>query len=381
MGQKWKWIVLIWMIFWHAMVPVYAADATEEDKAQKEILGYFDFQELEELLKEIFPQEKLGFQTMLKNMMSGDWKDAMEELGDFIVEQLFYEIRNSKETMIHLLVIALVAAVFTNFSGVFQNRQVADMSFFILYLVLITVILKSFSLLLASVEGHILKLLTFMSALGPMFFLAVALSSGSVSSIGFYQIVLFSLYVVEFVVLNMLLPLTQLYLVIQILNHLSKEEILSKLAELLEFVIGWTQKTLLAGVIGLNVIQGLIGPAIDSVKRSVVTRGAEAIPLIGDALGGTAEVVLGTTVLIKNAIGVTGAVICTAICLLPLVQMLIVTFLFKVTAAMVQPISDKRMVGCINSIATGTEMLLKIVFTCGVVFLLTITIVASFTTS
>lgn len=372
---------MVWLIFLNTVLPVHATDVTEEQKTQEEILGYFDFQELEELLEEIFPKEKMGFQDMLKNMMTGDWEDSMEVLGDFIVEQFFYEIRNSKDTMIHLLIIALIAAVFTNFSGVFQNRQVADMSFFILYLVLITVILKSFSLLLASVEGHILKLLSFMSALGPMFFLAVALSSGSVSSIGFYQIVLFALYVVELVVIHMLLPLTQLYLVIQILNHLSKEEVLSKLAELVEFVIGWTQKTLLAGVIGLNVIQGLIGPAIDSVKRSVVTRGAEAIPLIGDALGGTAEVVLGTTVLIKNAIGVTGAVICAAICLLPLVQMLIVTFLFKVTAAMVQPISDKRMVGCMNSIATGTEMLLKIVFTCGVVFLLTITVVASFTTS
>ena len=64
---------------------------------------------------------------------------------------------------------------------------------------------------------------------------------------------------------------------------------MSKFAELLDTAIGWGLKTLMGGMIGLNVIQGMLGPAIDTVKRSAVTRGMEMVPGVGDLLGGTAQ--------------------------------------------------------------------------------------------
>ena len=81
----------------------------------------------------------------------------------------------------------------------------------------------------------------------------------------------------------------------------------------------------------------MINPAIDTVKRSVVTRSAEAIPGVGDAIGGITEVVLGTAVLVKNGIGMTGAVICIALCVVPMLQIICIIFLYKLMAALIQP--------------------------------------------
>jgi stage III sporulation protein AE len=169
-------------------------------------------------------------------------------------------------------------------------------------------------------------------------------------------------------------------MVIQILNDLSTEEYLSKFGELLHTVIVWILRTMLGAVIGINLIQGLLAPAIDSVKRSILLRGGEAIPIIGDVIGGASEVVLGTTVLIKNGIGVAGAIICIAICMAPVVQMAVVTLMYKLTAALIQPISEKRIVGCVSSMADGSEILLRVIFTSGVLFLITIAMVANTTT-
>ena len=165
------------------------------------------------------------------------------------------------------------------------------------------------------------------------------------------------------------------------LNYLSKEDYLSKLAEVMGMVISWSLKTMLACVIGLNVIQGLIAPAVDTVKRSILTRGAEAIPGVGDAIGGTAEVILGTAVLVKNSIGAVGAIICIALCVGPLIQTAAVALLYKLAAALIQPVSDKRIVGCMESIGEGCQLLLRVIFTVGVLFLLTIAIVAATTSS
>ena len=163
------------------------------------------------------------------------------------------------------------------------------------------------------------------------------------------------------------------------LNHLSEEDYLSKFAELLEIAVSWILKTFVGGIVGLNLVQGLINPAIDTVKRSVITRGAEAIPGIGDALGGTAEVVAGTAVLIKNGIGMTGAVICFTLCIVPLIQAALIVLMYKLSAAVIQPISDKRVIGCLESVAEGGRLLLRVIFTTGLLFLLTIVIVATLT--
>ena len=96
-------------------------------------------------------------------------------------------------------------------------------------------------------------------------------------------------------------------------------------------------------------------------------------------LGGMTEVALGTAVLVKNGIGMAGAVICIALCVIPLVQTAGTALLYKLAAAMLQPVSDERVTSCVEAVGEGCQILMQIVFTVGVLFLLTIAIVAAVT--
>ena len=365
---------------------VYATEIRDKDEqtelqkeAEETIWKEFEFSEIEDLLDDIFPEKKTDFQDLIKGMLNGETEPSLQVIGEMISDQFFYEWKSSKAGMVHILLIVIVAAVFTNFSNVFQNQQISEISFYVLYLLLITIGLNSFRILIVSASENLERLIGFMKVLGPVYFLAVAFAAGSSTSILFYNLVLLLIYLVELVILNFLIPFVQVYIVVKVMNNLSEEDYLSKFAELCETVIAWTLKTLLAGVTGVNIIQGLLSPAIDSLKRSVVGRSAEAIPVVGDAIGGVTEVMLGTAVLIKNGIGVAGALVCIGICLVPMIQMAVVTLLYKLIAAMIQPVSDKRIVGCISSIADGSQMLLRIIFTTGVLFLLTIAVVTATT--
>ena len=365
---------------------VYATEIRDKDEqaelqkeAEETIWKEFEFSEIEDLLDDIFPEKKTDFQDLIKKMLSGQTEPSLQVIGEMISDQFFYEWKSSKAGMVHILLIVIVAAVFTNFSNVFQNQQISEISFYVLYLLLITIGLNSFRILIVSASENLERLIGFMKVLGPVYFLAVAFAAGSSTSILFYNLVLLLIYLVELVIMNFLIPFVQVYIVVKVMNNLSEEDYLSKFAELCETVIAWTLKTLLAGVTGVNIIQGLLSPAIDSLKRSVVGRSAEAIPVVGDAIGGVTEVMLGNAVLIKNGIGVAGALVCIGICLVPIIQMAVVTLLYKLIAAMIQPVSDKRIVGCISSIADGSQLLLRIIFTTGVRFLLTIAVVTATT--
>lgn len=340
-------------------------------------LESYDFQEIDESLQKLFPEEKLDFKEIVSAIISGDMTLTGELLNRLIGEQVAYAFSGCKENLVHILLLAVVAAVFTNFSNVFHGKQMAEVSFYIVYLLLIALCLNSFQLVIDWTTEGIYRLTAFMTAFCPIYFLGVVIAKGSATAAAFYNLALFIIYFVELFIGKILIPLVHLFLMVKVLNFLSPEDYLSKFAELMETLVNWMLKTLLACIIGLNVVQGLIHPAIDTIKQSTVTRSAEAIPGIGDAIGGMTEVVIATAVLTKNGIGLAGALICFLICLVPLIQAALLSLMYALAAAVIQPISDKRVVGCVESVAQGCHMMIRIIFTMGMLFLLTIVIVSA----
>lgn len=343
------------------------------------ILSTFDYGEIDNSLKELFPDAQIKFEDVLSEILSGDLKHSFRLLGIFAKEQCVYLLQMEKKTLIYIVMIAMIAAVMNQFTGILQNRQVAGIGFYIIYLMLIALTITAFDVVLSKVEAGILAVTGFMSVFCPVYFLAVAVAKGSVTSVAFYNLMLFLIYGVELIIGKILLPVVRVYMMIRVLNFLTPEEMFEKLSELLALIVKWTLRTALACVIGVNLIQGMISPAIDTVRRSAVTKGAEAIPGVGNLLGGMTEVAIGTAVLVKNGIGMAGALVCIALCTLPLIQIAATELLYKMTAVMIQPVSDDRVIGCVEAVAEGCGLLLQMVFTVGLLFLLTIAIVAALT--
>ena len=366
------------------------ADAREEEQSDGEndallqevedaLLEQFDFEEIQSGLDDMFPGEKISFQDVVSSMMSGEPGRTTEVFAEFVRDQISYEFMYNRHNLVYILLTALTAAVFSNFAGAFQNKRISEISFYVLYMLLVTFCLTAFQTGVEGAESKLDALVDFMQILCPGYFLAVAFASGSASSLFFYNIILFLIYLVEIVIVRLLLPAVHIYIMVKVLGNLTGEDFLSEFAELIRKGVEWALKTMTACVIGVNVVQGLLAPAIDTLKRSALTRTAEALPWIGNAVGGAAEIALGTAILIKNAIGMAGAVIVVGICAAPVIQLLILSFLYRLAAAVVQPVSDKRITGCISGISEGYEITVKILCAAGLMFLLTVAVVAAST--
>ena len=355
----------------------YAAGEEKLQITQEEMLDEFDFSDLDDSLKKMFPREKMKFREVVETLLSGNLKQAGEQFTKFLWDQFFYELQTHRKLLVYLLLIAVIAAVFANFSSAFGARQASEAAFYILYMLLIALCLSGFRLAVSEMETSLKCLLEFMKVLCPTYFLAVTAASGSLTSMFFFEVVLFLIFLAETVILNFLMPVINVYMMIQVMGNLTGEEFLSQFAELLEKLTGWILKTMLACVIGINVVQGILAPVADSVRRSFITKTVEAIPGVGNTAGSVMDVVLGTAVLIKNGIGMAGAVIAAGICILPILKVLLLAFLYKMAAAVTQPVSDKRITSCIGNVSEGYEMLGKVMGTTGILFLITIAVVAA----
>ena len=373
-------ILLVLIVFGLGTKIVDAAEDPDMDAVQEDIrealLSEFDFDEIEDSLTQMFPQEKITFGEVVSSLISGDMEETIRMFLRFLADQVSYEFDYNRKNLVYVLLVALTAAVFSSFAGAFKSRQISDISFYVMYMLLITLCLTAFRTSAEGLEERLGSLVDFMRVLCPSYFLAVAFASGSVTSLFFYNVILFLIYIVELVIVRFLLPVVNIYIMVRVLGNLTGEDFLSEFADLIKKVVSWILKTLLVCVISVNVVQGLLAPAIDAVKRSALTRTAEALPWVGNAVGGVAEVVLGTAVLIKNGIGMAGAVIYVAICAVPIFQMLIMALMYKLAAALVQPVSDKRITTCISGVSEGYEIMVKVIFTSGLLFMITIAIVA-----
>lgn len=370
----------------HFCLIVYGAESEEnidykalEHETENKLFGEFDFAEIDDSLQKLFPEKKITFQELVSSLIEGEGTDIGKQIMEFVADQFSYEFRQNRQNLVYMLLIAIIAAVFTNFSNAFQNKQVSEISFYVLYILLITMCLNVFRIAMEGIEGHLDVLLDFMRVLCPSYFLAVAIASGTSSSLIFYNIVLFLIYAAEVLILRFLLPIINIYIMVQVINYLAGEEYLSQFAELLKKLVSWILKTLITVVIGINVIQGMLAPVIDTLKRSALTKTAQAIPGIGNAIGGVTDVVLGTAILIKNGIGMAGAIIIISICAVPVLQNVFMMLMYKLAAALVQPVSDKRITNCISSVSEGYELLVKVILSTGILFLLTIAVVTATT--
>ncbi len=85
----------------------------------------------------------------------------------------------------------------------------------------------------------------------------------------------------------------------------------------------------------MQIIQNMISPAINTLKRDVIGKTAAAMPGIGNAINGVTEVALGTAVLVRNRLGVIGIIVILCVGLPPVIRLGMTTLLYKLLAAIV----------------------------------------------
>ena len=66
-----------------------------------------------------------------------------------------------------------------------------------------------------------------------MYFMAVAAASGASTAAVFYQGILLLVWLFQWLLESVLLPGVSLYILLKFVNHLSREEMLGKMAELI----------------------------------------------------------------------------------------------------------------------------------------------------
>lgn len=350
---------------------IFSVPVKGSEKITEELMGKMEFDEVQDMLNEMLGEGSFSFSEALKNLVTGQETLSKEAVQKFLRSLFFSGFSKEKTLFLRILLLILLSAIFSGFGDIFDSGQTGEISFYVVYLLLFTMLMDSFSSLCVNLSENLSWLSRFMKVLSPAYFLAVAASSGGTTAAVFYEGVLLLVWLIQWILMEILLPGIHIYTVVRFVNNLSREEMLGKLSELLETGINWGMKTLLGFVIGLQVVKNLVAPVMDSLKRSVAGKAAGAIPGVGNAVNAVTELIVTGAVLVRNSLGIVVLIALLLVGAGPVIHYGMLSLSYRFLAAVAQPVSDKRIVGCLSTMGESCGLLLRLLLMVDVLCMLT----------
>ncbi len=354
-----------------------AGTFTGEEDAVSQVMEGIGLDRVQEYLSGAEDGEKISVEALVHRLMAGDFAGIAGDVGGAVYDALFAEIASGGYLIGRILLLGIAAAVFHSFSGIFQNSRIAEAGFFVTYLLLFTLLTAAFSAGIHAASETTSSALGFMRALMPAYFLAVAFSGGSATAAVMYEMTMLGITAAEWVLQTILIPLVRVYLILSMAGNMMKENLFSKMTEISEQAVSWAVRTLLAAVVGFQIVQTMVLPYVDALKNGAVRKMIGMIPGIGQGASAVAQMLLGSGVLVRNCLGMAGVVILFTIAAVPVVKLLVLTLLFQWTAAILEPVCDKRILACISAAARGNRLLLKIAGAAVLLFVVVIAVVCA----
>lgn len=336
----------------------------------KDLFEEMDFSEISNFLKDT-KEVPLTFEEILESLQKGG-EIPYEKIGDYIKSLILSGFAENKELALKLFAISLAFSILKNYAKNFSNSYLAEICFFLCYGFMMALLLQSFFAMNETVAKATGNMADFMKAWIPAYCTAVSFTLNFHSSAAAYSLIFTAIYLAECLIGRFLVPLVQVYVMMEFLNHLVEEERFHRLSELIADTVCILLKGASAFILGINIIQGMVAPAMDRLAGNSIARTIQMVPGIGNVVNGVGQIFISSSLVIKNCIGAAALVVLVLLCAAPFLKMALLAALYKLLAAVLEPISDKRLSGGMNGIANGGMLYLKILNTCFTLFFLTI---------
>ncbi|MCM1024898.1 MAG: stage III sporulation protein AE [Roseburia sp.] len=337
----------------------------------------YGLDQLEAGVSQLFPENRISVGGLLEQVMAGDILGALSGLFSGIAGNLTAQASGYKNLFLWLLLLGIASSLVVHFVEVFDMHQVADLSFYFMYLLFTAILLKCFAQAAETAAAALENITLFIRMLAPAYLLATGVSGGSVTAGVTGQLMLLVIYGVECILGQLILPLVYSFVMLSLVNGIWAEEKLTLLLDLLAKGIGWILKGALGIITGVSIFQALITPVVDSVRKSALQKVISAIPGVGNVADGALELVLGSALVIRNSVGVVLLLLMLALCAAPLLKIGVLAAILKCAAAFLGLVSDRRITLCANRAGDAGLMLLRTTGTAMLLFLISVAVAAA----
>jgi len=347
------------------------------EKEQSEISNLYEYISNVKTKYEIF--NDMEPRTFVEQFIkTGENGFSFKAISNYIIRYMFKEVIASMQLIGSLMIIAIICALLHNLQSAFNKESLSNIAYFACYGVMIVMIAKSFYIVVELAKNTIVSMTDFMAALIPVLMMLLASVGGFAEATLLDPVIMGFTTVSSRIYVDIIIPVIFMSFVLQFVKNISSDYKIKNLTKLLKQIAIWTQGIVMTLFIGMITLRSIAAKTIDQVTIKTAKFAVDNfIPVVGKCLSDAISTVAGYTLLLKNAISGLGLIILIIIVLLPIIKLLIMAFLYKLAAALIEPISDERTVDCMNSVGDSILLLMSCVISVSVMFFIMVAIVAS----
>lgn len=322
-----------------------------------------DFNEIQSIVDNFDENQKKMFsvtnvKTKLKEVLSGEGKIDYQSILGGILSVLFQIIADYLPMFAILVSVGILSSILGGLKTKFNEKSIGDIVHFVCFCVSILVVGTIIKGLIQNTQTSINSMQKQMSAIFPII-LTMMTALGATSSVSVFQpaLAIFS-NVSSKIFSSIILPIFTLSFAFGLIGNLSNNVKLDKFNSFFSSLFKWLVGVLFTIFFATMSIQGITAGSFDSVSiRTVKFTMSSYVPVLGGYLSQGMDIILATSVLVKNAVGLVGIVVLLASILAPILEIVVVSLLLKGASAILQPLNNDRITNFLHTTSKCIMML------------------------
>ncbi|HEY8347542.1 MAG TPA: stage III sporulation protein AE [Symbiobacteriaceae bacterium] len=363
-----------------AAEPPDGTDTAEPAAAAQRQLEAVDTAALETFLKEVSQTwegygPEISLRDFLQAQQSGeDSRFSLTAILSGLIRYLIREVVANAGLLARLVLLAIVAALLQQMQSAFASEATGKLAQTVVYLALVGLAVTGFGLAITTARQAMDQLAGFMLAMLPTL-LAVLAGIGGVTSAALFHSLLMTLTsAASSLMVTVVFPLIFLSAVLDVVSGLHDQLKLTGLAGLLRQVAMYTLSLMFTVFLGLSAVKGTLGAITDGLSVKTAKFAISSfVPVVGKMFSDASELILGSGVLLKNALGMVGLAAVFFITIFPLLKILSLVAIYQLAAAAVQPVGADQIARMLNTMARSLQMVFAAVAVVALMFFLGIT--------
>ncbi|WP_409297844.1 stage III sporulation protein AE [Peribacillus sp. SCS-26] len=310
------------------------------------------------------------------DFIRGEKKFSISEWAKGLGKFVFHELLVNGRLLGTLVILTVLSMFLQSLQSAFEKSSVSKVAYAIVFMVLIILALNSFHVAIQYTKETIELMISFLMALIPLLLALIAASGGAVSAAFFHPVLVFLMNTSGLLMQHVVLPLLLLSAILSIVSTLSEQYKVTQLANLLRNGSIWLIGTFMTIFLGVISVQGASTAVADGLTlRTAKFIAGNFIPVVGRMFSDATDTVMSASVLLKNTVGLAGVVILLLICVFPALKILIVAFVYKLSAAILQPLGGGPVISCLSVISKSMIYIFAALAIVSIMFFLSITVI------
>lgn len=297
------------------------------------------------------------FKSLFQKIIDGDF--GIQDIKTGIADVFLKEIKDTSTIFRGIIFICILNGIINTAAP----SNIAGTAFTITHVLIVALCMSSLKIAEGLLNDTVESAIHIMESAMPvtLSLLVVNGYSGGAGMTGvfMYGFIDFLSNAVKFVIL----PFISFYTVCTIVNSISPKDMLTRLSELFYKGCIWFVRILAFVFSGAVAVLKMYMSDIDGITGKVLGEGVKAVPVVGDIFSGSVGSIMKIAGAIRGGFGIALIISILLMAVLPLAKMVVLIIIYKLTAALAEPISDKGIVEIIDSVGNTGILVLAVMFT------------------